>query len=526
VPGSLQAHDISKSYGAVTVLDRVSLRIAPRDRVGIVGPNGIGKSTLLRVLAGHEEPDSGAVTRAGAVGYLPQETDSRPGETLAAYLARRTRVGAAEAEMDALAARLHDDPSLAHQYTEALERFLALGGEDFAARVRAVAADVGLGGRLDEVVATMSGGEAARAALAAILLARFDVFLLDEPTNNLDFAGLDRLERFLDELDAGVVLVSHDRAFLDRTVTRVVELEAETRQVREYAGTWSDYEHARDLARAQHARAYGEYIEEKSRFEALLRDRRTQARAGAGLGEKTGGADRRGTHALMTKVRQAEKRLERLEQVDKPWSPRRLQLSLPSGTRAGDVVAELAGAVVRAGDFTLGPIDLHLGWGERLAIVGPNGSGKTTLLRALLGELPLERGTRRIGRAARIGELDQRRETFAGGEPLLDVFVRASGLKPPDARTLLAKFALGADDVVRAADSLSPGERTRASVALLSARGVNCLVLDEPTNHLDLEAIEELERALETYEGTLVVVTHDRRFLERLHVTRTVDLGT
>ena len=524
MPGSLAAHDISKSFGAVTVLDGVSLRVGPRDRVGIVGPNGIGKSTLLRVLAGLDDADAGDVVRAGTVGYLPQEPDARRGETLAAYLARRTGVARAETAMDALAARLHAEPELADAYADALDRFLALGGEDFGARARATAADVGLGGRLDDEIASMSGGEAARSLLAAILLARFDVFLLDEPTNNLDFAGLARLERFLDELDAGVVLVSHDRAFLDRTVTRVVELEAETRRVREYAGTWSDYEHARRLARAQHERAFAQYVEEKGRFEALLRDRRAQARAGVGLGEKTGGADRRGTHALQTKVRQAEKRLERLEQVEKPWTPWRLELKLPSGTRAGDVVAELSGAVVENGDFRLGPVDLELRWGDRLAITGANGAGKTTLLRALLGELPLVRGTRRLGPSVRIGELDQHRSTFARDASLLDVFAEASGLAPTDARTLLAKFALGSDDVARRAATLSPGERTRASLALVSARGVNCLVLDEPTNHLDLEAIEELETALEDYRGTLVVVTHDRRFLDRLAVTRTLRL--
>ncbi len=421
--------------------------------------------------------------------------------------------------MDALAARLGDEPGLADAYGDALDRFLALGGADFAARARAAVAEVGLEARLDDATASLSGGEAARAALAAILLARFDVFLLDEPTNNLDFDGLDRLERFLDRLEAGVVLVSHDRAFLDRTANRIVELEAETRRVREYAGTWSDYELERRVARERQERAFADYVDERDRFSSLLAVRRNQARVGGAQ------ADRRGTHALMTKVHQAEKRLERLERVDKPWTPWRLQLSLPAGERAGDVVAELRGVVAERGGFRLGPIDLELGWGDRLAVVGRNGTGKTTLLRALLADLPLARGSRRLGRAVRIGELDQGRETFERDGLLLDVFVEASGLDAPAARTLLAKFALGADDVARPVGTLSPGERTRAALALLSARGVNCLVLDEPTNHLDLEAIEELETALERYEGTLVVVSHDRRFLERLRITHTLALG-
>ncbi len=524
MPGSLAARDISKSYAAVQVLDRVSLVVAPGDRVGIVGPNGIGKSTLLRVLAGVETPDAGRVIRAGAVGYLPQEVEAPPDETVRDYLARRTGVGAAELAMDELAGRLADEHELAGAYTAALDRFLALGGEDFDARAASVLDDVGLGRRSDRRLQTLSGGEAARAALAAILLSRFDVFLLDEPTNNLDFAGLERLERFLEGLAAGVVLVSHDRDFLDRTINRVVEIEAETRRVREYSGTWSAYEAARERARAQHEAAYADYVDEKRRYTTLLEDRRRQAHSLGGerkLARQTGGSDRRATNALRGKVNQARNHLERLTEVEKPWTPWRLQMEFAPAPPTGTIV-ELAGAVVRLGSFTLGPVDLGLQFSERVAVVGANGTGKSTLIHALTGELPLEAGSRRVGQAAVFGELTQARDLFSG--VLLADFAELSGLTSTAARTLLAKFALGAEDIARPAPSLSPGERTRAGLALLSARGVNCLILDEPTNHLDLEAIEELETALETYEGSLVVVTHDRRFLSRLAVTRTMEL--
>jgi ATPase subunit of ABC transporter with duplicated ATPase domains len=514
VPGSLNALDISKSHAAVEVLSGVSLVVSPGDRIGIVGPNGIGKSTLLRVLAGLEPPDRGAIVRSGEVGYLPQEPEPTPGETVRGLLARRTGLAAAEAELDALAARLEREPERAGGYADALERYLRLGGQDFDGRARAVLAEVGLTGRTDDEVARLSGGEAARASLAAILLARFDLFLLDEPTNNLDFDGLERLERFLDRLRAGVVLVSHDRAFLDRTVTRVVELEAETRKMHEYAGTWSEYETARDLARDRHADAYQEYAGERSRLTGLLAARREQART---LGTSQTG--RRATNALRGKVAQAKHHLRELDEVEKPWSPWQLQLDFAAAPPAGRIV-ELAGAVVDLGTFRLGPVDLELGFGDRIAIVGRNGSGKTTLVRALAGELPLTAGSRGTGPGAAFGELAQARNLFAG--PLLPRFGALSGLAPTEARTLLAKFALGADDVDRDAERLSPGERTRAALALFAARGVNCLILDEPTNHLDLEAIEELETALAGYAGALVVVSHDRRFLERLTVDRTI----
>ena len=533
----LSAKDVTLSRGPQPILDRVSLSVAAGDRVGIVGPNGIGKSTLLAVLAGLVVPDAGVVERAPAslsVGLLTQEPDGRPGEDLATYLARRTGVAGAEADLDRLTEAMATDPDRVDDYSAALERYLALGGGDFEARAAVVCADVGLPpDRMDVEVADLSGGQAARAGLAAVLLARFDVFLLDEPTNDLDFAGLERLEGFVHSVPGAVVAVSHDRAFLDRSVTRMLEVEEHTHRGAEFAGGWSEFVERRTLARSQAGAAYDEWKGRRDRLRDRVRTQRSWAVQGvrkATKAPKDNDRAARGfavnrTEKQASKVRTSERALERLGQMDKPWEGWQLNLEIRSTGRSGDVVARLRDATVRRGRFCLGPVDLEIGWAERVALVGPNGGGKSTLLRALTGESPLDAGTRWIGPGVTFGRLDQARAAFSAAPSLLAAFVASTGVLPEEARSTLAKLGLGADHVHRPAADLSPGERTRAQLAAFMVSGANCLVLDEPTNHLDLPAIEQLEAALESFEGTVLLVTHDRWMLETVSLTRTVEVA-
>ena len=528
---------VHKSYGAQIVLEGASLEVGVRARIGLVGPNGVGKSTVLRLLAGERAADRGVVSlepRHAAVAYMPQERAPRAGETLRTLLRRLTGVAAAERELEAAARalggagndRVDSTQGASDRYDRALALFLALGGGDLDARAGAACARLGLGVELDRPFTALSGGEAARASLAAVLLVRADLLLLDEPTNDLDGHGLRTLEDFVAGYAGSVVVVSHDRAFLDRTVTRIAEVEPRSHAIVEWAGGWSDYARQRDEARD---RAYAQLAEAEARrreLTALLSRRRTEARGqGGGLGERTGGADRRGTNALRTKVRQTARLLERNPLPEKPYEPWELRLALRSTGRLPTPVASLTRVVVERGTFRLGPVDLELMPGERLALTGANGAGKTTLLQALLGERELAAGTRHLGRGVVTGVIGQTRSGYDRAEPLLEVFVARAGLLPEDARTLLAKFGLGASHVGRACASLSPGERTRAHLAELQARGVNLLVLDEPTNHLDVEAIEQLELALAEWDGALVVVSHDRRFLEAVQPTRELALA-
>jgi ATPase subunit of ABC transporter with duplicated ATPase domains len=537
---ALVARDITKSFGPRVVLDRVSCTIGPLHRVGVVAPNGTGKSTLLKILAGLDTPDSGSVTLtppSATVGYLPQEPDRRAGETVRAYLARRTGVAAAEHALDVASAALAEQaPGADDSYADALERYLALGAADFDARVGAVCADLGLPARaLDLEMPALSGGQAARASLAAIVLARFDVFLLDEPTNDLDFAGLERLERFLhDELTGGAVIVSHDREFLDRTITSVLEIDEHAHSAAEYAGGWQSYLDEHATARRHAEEEYATFRAQRGELVDRAQRQRQWSVQGKAKVKKSGETDkhirefkRNSSEHVAAKAKITDKALARLEAnaVEKPFEGWDLRMEIATAPRSGAVVSRLAGAVVRLGDFTLGPIDLQVEYGERIAIIGANGGGKTTLLDAIVGRRPIDDGERWLGPGVVVGELDQARAAFSGDAPLLARFETASGLRPSEARSLLAKFGLGAEHVARAADSLSPGERTRASLALLGAKGVNCLVLDEPTNHLDLPAIEQLESALENYRGTLLLVTHDRALIDAISLTRRIEIA-
>ncbi len=545
---TLVAQGIAGGYAHRTLFENLDLTVAPGDVVGVVGVNGAGKSTLLRILAGELAPQEGTVHLApldAFVGWLPQEHERVPGETVAAYVARRTGCAQATLEMDAAAAALGDPDAVgpdgadpADVYSAALERWLASGAADLDDRLPGVLAELGLDGgagsgpasvSAESLMTSLSGGQAARVGLAALLLSRFDIVLLDEPTNDLDLDGLERLERFVQGLRGGAVLVSHDREFLARCVTRVLELDLAQHSNRVYGGGYEAYLEEREIVRQHQRDTYDEFAETKADLVARARTQREWSSQGTRNAlRKAPDNDKirrraasESSEKQAQKVRQMESRIRRLEEVEEPRKEWRLEFTIGAAPRSSAVVATLNEAIARQGDFTLGPVSLQLNAGERVGITGPNGAGKSTLLRLLLGRQAPDAGTATIGTSVAIGEVDQARSLFDGSAPLADAFeTLVPEMASAEVRTLLAKFGLKADHVLRPCGELSPGERTRAGLALLQARGVNVLVLDEPTNHLDLPAIEQLEQALETYEGALLLVTHDRRMLETVRLDR------
>jgi ATPase subunit of ABC transporter with duplicated ATPase domains len=533
VSANLVAKNLAGGHAHRILFESLDLAVAPGDVVGVVGANGAGKTTLLRILAGDLEPLDGVVSTAPGdafVGWLAQEHERVVGETVRDYVARRTGSAAATAAMEQAATALGDEDQsevIADAYAHSLDHWLASGAPDLDERLLPMLGDLGLEVGPDALMTSLSGGQAARAALASLLLSRFDVVLLDEPTNDLDLAGLERLERFVGEQRAGIILVSHDREFLSRVVTRVVELDLAQHQVAVYDGGYDAFIEERAVARRHAREAYEKFADTKADLIGRARTQREWSSQGVRNAMKKAPdndkirrkAQSESSEKQAQKVRQMESRIARLDEVEEPRKEWALRFTIGSAARSSAVVATLDEATASLGGFRFGPVSLQVNAGDRIGVTGPNGAGKTTLLRLLLGRLMPETGRASLGASVAVGEIDQARTGLAEDHSLGGAFeIAIPEMAPAEVRTLLAKFGLKADQVSSLVGRLSPGERTRAAMALLQTRGVNLLVLDEPTNHLDLPAIEQLEEALEAYDGALLLVSHDRRLLDNVRL--------
>jgi ATPase subunit of ABC transporter with duplicated ATPase domains len=530
----IDAQGVTVTYETRPVLDRVDLRVEPDSRIALVGPNGSGKSTLLRVLAGTEPVWSGSVYRSGEVGHLPQMGGQQGPATPREAILERVGVAGASRELDRQAALLgQGDLRAVAGHAAALDRWMALGGADAGPRVDAAAADAGLDpGLLDRPLASLSGGQAARAGLAALRVARFEALLLDEPTNHLDAEGLDLLARIVDEAAGGVVMVSHDRAVLAGFAEEVVELDPRTGRATAYAGGWEAYERRREDDRARAQAEYEQAVARRRGVEEAEREVRRRAARSARRGTRAArDGDKHGREWVKMRAEEAQSRARKIggraSRVDVPEKPRsapRLRLSLTRGERRGGPVVALEGAVLSRPGWSLGPVDLAVAHGDRIVVEGPNGSGKSTLLAALAGTLEPVAGARRASPGAVIAVLGQHREALDRADTVAGGVRALTGMGEAGARTALGAFGLGAGEAGRPGRTLSPGERTRAELAVVAHMRATCLLLDEPTNHLDVASLEVVEGALAGWPGALVVATHDASLRSSLALDRRVQL--
>jgi ATP-binding cassette subfamily F protein 3 len=513
----IQLTGLTKSFGDRVLLDRVTWQITDGERVGLAGPNGSGKTTLLRMLAGLDEPDSGAIVKPAGltVGYLPQDGLDHAGRTLAEeaslafapLLEARTEMTNIEHALADPALPDGEHERLLVRYHELQERFEHGEGHSIDLRVTQVLEGLGFArADFDKPTETFSGGWQMRIALAKLLLARPTLLLLDEPTNHLDLDARNWLENYLTSYPHAVILVSHDRYFLDAVVTRIAEITLRT--IADYVGTYSAFLVERDARLERLRQARREQDEEMARIRAFVDRFRYQATKAA-------------------QVQSRVKMLEKIVPIEVPPERKRVRFTFPACPKSGRLVFELAGIRKAYGDLVvLGGVNLHVERGDRIALVGPNGAGKSTLMRMLAGVESPDAGSRRLGHQVVMQYFAQDEATRL--DPGKTVYETMEADSPvgmvPMIRNILGGFLFSGDDIYKRAGVLSGGERTRLAVARMLLRPANTLLLDEPTNHLDIDSKDVLLEALADFGGTLIFVSHDRYFVDRL-ATKVVAVG-
>ncbi|TSA55740.1 ABC transporter ATP-binding protein [bacterium] len=490
--------NISKSFGGKVVLKEVNLTIPKKEHIALVGKNGSGKSTLLRILAGLLEPDDGKVENPQGlrVGYFPQEIPKK------------------------------DQEQTGEQFFNSL---LSLNKDKLYGEMGLFFKKLQFSPeKLKQKIEDLSGGEKSKILLMLILKSPADIFLLDEPTNNLDLRGLVVLEEFIDSSQKGFFIVSHDRKVLDRFVESVVEMNDQTNTVEIYHNySYSEYLHECKMKEQRELDVYNNDQRERKRLEETILLKKQEARKMQRGSKKPRDKDKfvvgfkkDRSKKIASQASTIEKRLKRIKEINRPRQPLPLNLEFDLAERSGDIVFRLEKAKVNYYNFSVGPVDVEIHYGDRVVILGPNGGGKTTLLKLLIGEMKPDSGFNYIGSRVNIGYLSQEIR-FNNQEKILGWFLKNTQIDETNVRRILARFGFLQEEVYSKIGRVSPGQRSRLILASLMARKINCLILDEPSNHLDIEVLDRLEGALKIFSGTIVMVSHDRYLIDQIDITKT-----
>ena len=530
----LRVNQVKKSFGIDTLFHSITFTVQDGERVGLVGPNGCGKTTLMRIITGQEKADAGSVHTVPAdlrVGYLAQGMAFDPGDTLGAVITRlEGDIPALSNRLEALAQdyhRLAEDAALQSEYDHILAQ-IEQAAEN-AGKAAAVLSALGLSELPPELlVSSLSGGQKTRLALAEVLLSNPRLLLLDEPTNHLDLDMLSWLEDWLLAFPGAVLVVSHDRAFLDRVATSILEMDTVSRTGKRYEGNYTAYLEQKLAERERQWQAYSDQQAEIARLRGSASHVRSLSKFRKGGKADTGDKFARGFFAnrgleTMRRAKQIEQRIDRLmneDHIDKPGRTWQIKMEFDDVPSSGRVVVAFEDLSVGYGDnVLLSDLNQTIRYGDRVALVGRNGAGKTTLLRAIAGKIPALHGAVRLGSNVRAGYMTQEHEHL---DPEMNALqtIQSILLKPEtEARAFLSMYLFRGDDVFLPVGKLSYGERARLALACLVAQGCNLLLLDEPVNHLDIPSRARFEQAMESFEGTCLAVVHDRYFIEGFATT-------
>lgn len=525
----LTAHHLSKTYGIQTILQDISFSISAGERIGLVGPNGCGKTTLLRILVGDEKPDQGTVahTRPNLrIGYLPQGIDFESGKTLHAAL-EHTSISSSnlESEIASLAASLAEDPEnpqLQQRYDEVVTQL-----STSSIQPESILGPLGLGNfDLDTPIAHLSGGQKTRLMLARILLEEPHLLLLDEPTNHLDIAMLEWLEDWLTRFKGAALIVSHDRAFLDNTVTSILELDPATQSIKAYTGNYSEYAEQKIIELEKQQQAYVDQQQQIAQLRAAaahihgLTRMKKGGKADSGDKFAKGFFGNRATKNVAGRAKHIEARIEKImteERIERPRASWQMKLDFGEDVNLSkDVLtAENLSVGYPGHEPLLENLNLYIRAGQRIALTGENGTGKTSLLRTIAGKLQPSAGSVRLGQTVKLGYMTQEQELLEPSLSALNTLQRVASFNETQARHFLHFFLFSGDDPLRPSGELSFGERARLQLALLVAQGCTFLLLDEPINHLDIPSRARFEQALTQFNGSILAVVHDRYFIEQ-----------